>query len=662
MAGIIAGAVSVPLLVALYLLKLRRRPARVSSTLLWEQAVEDLQANVPFRWVRPSWLLLLQLLVLAGLIGALARPAIDAPGPGGDLVAIVIDASGSMSATDGASEGPQTTTRLDEAKARARDLVGRVRGTGAQAVVVSFASRPEALTEWSRDVGLLRRAIDSIEPTDQEADFDALLATIDALVTAGRAEVEGERAGRVVLLSDGDLRQTAASSATLGETPIDFVRVGPPPDADRDNVGIAAMSARRDIDDPALVRVFVRIVNAGARGREVGILLTLDGESIDAATVDVPGPDDQGRAGSAGATFEVVAERGLIAARLAVSDALTTDNTAALVLEPEGGVRVGLVTPGPLSSASEWALYDALDAALPDAIEPMTASEYADRATAAAGAPPLDLIVFDRVRPDALPAAPSISIGAALPIPGLAIEAGSGESGDGGGAGQGIAFWLRTHPVMRGVSLNTLLMNDPPVLRLPDGTGEASRRTRATPLASTVDGAVMALLEREGVRRIVIAPELASTNWRTDRSFPVFIANALDLLTGAGAGGGVASTTTTPITVSAPEGARVVLRGAGTERTTVGRSGGRATFAPIPRAGVYELTIGGDEPRPLAINMVSDRESAIATFERVDVAGRSNVAGVSSGSAPREVWAWLVIAAAILQAIEWVLFTLRSRV
>ena len=61
-AGLLAAAFVVPLLLSLYFLKLRRRPVRVSSTMLWRRAVHDLQVNAPFRMIKPSWLLLLQLL------------------------------------------------------------------------------------------------------------------------------------------------------------------------------------------------------------------------------------------------------------------------------------------------------------------------------------------------------------------------------------------------------------------------------------------------------------------------------------------------------------------------------------------------------------------------------------------------------------------------
>src|SRR5437762_4393307 len=96
----LAGLAFVPLVLAFYLLKLRRTEAIVPSTLLWQRLVADVEANAPWQRLRRSLLLLLQLLLVLLLAFLAARPFIERPaGLARDLV-LVVDNSASMSATD----------------------------------------------------------------------------------------------------------------------------------------------------------------------------------------------------------------------------------------------------------------------------------------------------------------------------------------------------------------------------------------------------------------------------------------------------------------------------------------------------------------------------------------------------------------------------------
>src|SRR5579864_7006480 len=90
---------SIPI-VLMYVLKLRRQQHVVSSTLLWRRALDDVQANAPWKRLRPSMLLLLQLLALLVLVLALAGPAYTSPQhAAGDLV-VIVDESYGMQAHD----------------------------------------------------------------------------------------------------------------------------------------------------------------------------------------------------------------------------------------------------------------------------------------------------------------------------------------------------------------------------------------------------------------------------------------------------------------------------------------------------------------------------------------------------------------------------------
>src|SRR5207244_3899330 len=81
-------------------LKLRRDERPVSSTLLWQRLVADVEANAPWQRLRRSLLLLLQLLLVVVLALLAARPFLERPATLARDLVLVIDASASMGATD----------------------------------------------------------------------------------------------------------------------------------------------------------------------------------------------------------------------------------------------------------------------------------------------------------------------------------------------------------------------------------------------------------------------------------------------------------------------------------------------------------------------------------------------------------------------------------
>ena len=73
------GLAFIPLVVAFYLLKLRRDERVVPSTLLWQRLLSDVEANAPWQRLRRSLLLLLQLLLVLLLALLAARPFLERP-------------------------------------------------------------------------------------------------------------------------------------------------------------------------------------------------------------------------------------------------------------------------------------------------------------------------------------------------------------------------------------------------------------------------------------------------------------------------------------------------------------------------------------------------------------------------------------------------------
>jgi hypothetical protein len=648
-AGIIAGAITVPLLLLLYFLRLRRRPVRISSTLLWEQAVQDLQVNAPFRMIRFSWLLVLQLLALLCLLLAVARPAIDLPSFGSDRVILLIDRSASMRATD-ASGG---RTRLEEAKARALELVDRLGGGETRIMVVEFASTARAVLNFSRDRGAVRNAIDAIQQTDQPDDLAGALRVVEAFALGGE---DGEESPpRVVLLSDGDLARSAQPvSAMVGAASVEFVRTGPSEAAERDNAGLVALSARRDFEDPATVRVFARVISTLPRELAVSVRFELDGETTDLQSVTIPpaavdGPGEL----SVTSTLQSV-EGGVLVASISRSDALDSDDAAALVLQPPGRLSILIVREQAASDAADFALEDAFEALEPRELRTMLASDYAQQATMPGFFDDVDLIVFDRVLPAALPPTPSLSFGATVPIPGVALEPTEQRVAE-------IAFWQRSHPVMRYVGLNAVTIGSPGVIRTP----EARADLRAEVLASGTDGPLIVQLENRGVRRVLVGFPLQNTNWWRDLSFPVFIANVVDALTLSGEeSSGTAFSTREAVIVRAPDGVESLELVApdGSERSITVGDRARVNLGTLSTAGLYALGNVRGPSGTVAVNVFNEHESRIGTRDVVEIAGRDVRARGVAGMAPREIWPWLVAAAFVLLMLEWVFFAWRMRV
>src|SRR5580692_6615400 len=63
-------------IIALYFLKLRRRPVQVPSTLLWRRSLEDLHVNSLFQRLRRNLLLFLQLMAVFLAMLALMGPRV----------------------------------------------------------------------------------------------------------------------------------------------------------------------------------------------------------------------------------------------------------------------------------------------------------------------------------------------------------------------------------------------------------------------------------------------------------------------------------------------------------------------------------------------------------------------------------------------------------
>src|ERR1051326_6126480 len=96
----LALGVTLPIVVIFYLLKVRRHDQEVSSTFLWNDLIRDLAAHEPLQRLKWNLLLLLQLLGLALITFAVARPFSAQVGQKPVQAVLLVDGSASMQAKD----------------------------------------------------------------------------------------------------------------------------------------------------------------------------------------------------------------------------------------------------------------------------------------------------------------------------------------------------------------------------------------------------------------------------------------------------------------------------------------------------------------------------------------------------------------------------------
>jgi len=647
-----AGGAGLAVLTLLYILKLRRRSLRVGSTMLWEQALAEVEVNSPWRKLRFDWLFVLQALAIAALAVAIGRPAVGI-GSARQRVVVVIDASASMAATDG-GEG---RTRLEEAKRQAAEMIEnlrRARGGALEAAVVSLAGPGggRVVRGFTRESAGVLEGIDEIRQTDEPGDLAGALELIGTLTAGSDEAAEEDAEGTVAyIFSDGGFEPSLV--AAPARATVDLVRTGPDPSAPARNAGITALSARRDDADPATVRVVARLLSTFPAARDVALRLLLDGSPAGSSAATLtPGAET--------AVIVPIGVRtgGVLTVRIMNDDVLLSDNAAHVVIDGPREPSVVVVAPGPQGRDA-----DPLVVNFAQSVSAASRTVGVESLSAKGPWSSVDLIVFDRVEPRAgtLPPVASVSLGAGLATNGVTVV----PAPAGAGTTERIVSWKRDHPLMRDVVLDTLVLKRPGTLSLPSGGVALAEGTRG-PLVGLVEG-------NDGVGRVVCAFGAEQGGWGADLSFVVFMGNAMDYLTLRGraktgrqvsTGGELsvrAPVTATELVLTGPDAIerRIVVppaeAGSGPLRTV---ALGRAD-----RSGVYTVVGAAEGEDRIAVNVVSATESRVATADALPLRRGGSAADVvvARTGRPREVWDWFVLGGLAVLGVEWLVYAVLAR-
>jgi hypothetical protein len=633
-----AGAAGV---VALYLLKLRRRVVTVPFSPLWERILRDRDSTTLFSKLKRVLSLLLQLALLALLVLALGDPRPAETLLRGRTVVVLVDASASMQATDVAP------SRLDVAKTEAKKLAASLGGAD-RVLVAQMDAQVRPLGPFTGDAVALEREIDGIRATDTRADFPrALRFATDSLRGASAAES--------VVISDGALgpASDAAGPVRLDGTKVSFVRVG----RGGRNVGVTQFSVRRYPLDKSHYEVMLELTNTGPEVEDVELQLLGDGALVDLTKLRLqPGerlPRFYAELSGASRTLEAK-----VARVDGTRDDLPADDHAYALLPERRRAKVLVVSDGNTYLQAALLLDEYLD------VTDVTPAAY-PAASARGG---WDAVIFDRVTPAAPPRTNALYLDPRGPGAPVRVDAEL--------KAPGFDKIDRKHPIVRFLALDDV--NVAAAHKLVPSPGDR--------VVGASDGGASPLLvagARGGFKFVALGFDVRDSDWPLRPAWPLFVLDCINWFADEDAqylssyrtgevwqvplGAGVArAVVTLPDGTKQPaavhDGRAVFFGDRAGFYEIAGEPDGAAVPAAVPTpaadAAGGAATAANANGAPLrvafAANLLDAAESAVTPADKLQVDGHDagEVASASVG-VRRELWIDLLLAVLLISAIEW---------
>jgi Ca-activated chloride channel family protein len=618
-------AVLLPIIIAMYLLKLRRTEQVVSSVYLWRRMVRDVEANAPWQRLRRNPLLLLQLLFLSLLILALAQPFTWTVGASGQSVIFILDISASMASTDA------SPNRLEVAKDQARQLIEGL-ADDARVTVITASDQAQVLVSSSQDRRQIYQMIDSIQVNMGGSNLSPALGLASAIATR-RPDTE------IIILSDGrvNMPERLGQDRRMRYFPIGT-------SADNQAISLLSIEARSASGE---LTAFAQITNYSAQAVQRRLELYADGILINAFDLDIPAGGQRAVVGE-----DLPAGTVVISALLTGQDALPLDDQAWALVEQGAPVPVTLVTEGNRFLETGLNLLAGLKVTLlaPGEFEARDASSASEPTPTPAGGEEqvAQITIFDAYVP----------LSADLP--------------------DGSLLFIAPPRSTKYFSVNGMIEQPAPRLVDPDdplvsninisqvnildaiqiSDSDWSRRI----LEGDAAGAVYPLLTAGKIddRRVaILAFDIRRSDLPLQVAFPLLLANLTDWLSPGRFGDlpsqvspGEAVTLSLPAEVSTATVTRPDF-----SKTNLSITAGRGVFADTNQLGLYQVSWGNEGVAHFAVNLFSPQESDVAPAQNLPV-----LESLQTGDdqlpmqARRDWWRPFGFAALALLMAEWFVY------
>ena len=670
-------------IVALYILRLRRRREPVSTLMFWEELFRERQTTSLFQRLKHLLSLLLQLLFLTLLVLSIARPQFAFITKSARQLVLIIDQSASMNAIEEDTDG---RTRLAVAKESALRSVDGLRFMD-EMTIISSHTRPIIHIPFTNHQKSLRAAIHAIQPTDISTNLEP---AYDLAYAIAQTKPNPE----IVIFSDfqsvseellaklkSEPEQETDTEAPTPEVKRHLIRIGKA----NDNVGITKFRVRKSLVNAFDYQTLLRVVNASEEEKKFNVELYFDENLFDVRPYTLAPGESKSEIFS-----NFAFEGGKLKAVLDIQDPLASDNIAYATLPKRDLIPVLLVT------AENPFLQKALAVDEQIQLTVLTPTEYETdfmrrgEVSSPEETKDYQVVIFDRYSPPTLgdgnymfiyPPAVDASetpnrelkwnIGAALETP-------------------IITDWERTHPILQHVHLENVQI----------GTAyQVTPPSTAQVLARSFESPVL-FIDVQPNRKVVFAAiNILESDLPLRIAFPVIIANTIQwfqqrseileyhLHTGEVLKQQIESIDAISqpelkTETDSPESTSKLVKITGPEDQTweIPIEADELLFEQTQRAGFYELKISeaadatrkGEQPPPevsdstednsgtvWAVNLADATESHIGADPAVEDLTEESVVQSSAALLRYPPWVYLVFLAVGLSVVEWFLYQRR---
>lgn len=601
----------IPIIILFYLLKRKYENYQVSSNLLWDLTLRDLEAIKPWQKLKKNILLLLQLLVAILLIIGLLRPVLLTEGVIANQTVIVIDTSASMLTIE------ENGTRFELAKEEAKKIINSM-GSKQNISLIELSTTPKILVAQSSDKEALLSALNSIDVRYGSGDDIGTFSLANSIASL-------DPDSGIIWISDGASNQlNTLQDAFSSEMSFKHIQVGKV----RENLTLSTFVTQEEDNQ---IRGLIRVDNNGSTTKTATLAIEdFSGNILNAYNINVSGNDIY--------SLQLTNLPNSEAYRAILElddDGILEDNELWSVPYTIAEINVSLV-----SEEGNYFLNHALG------LSNITLEKMSELPTTFNQK--TDLWIFDRVIPEQLPEGNMLIIAPEKSTEWLGFN---GEKS----INQGIQIVNQEHPVLNYVSFDDVHINSISTLSTIQGLET---------LVKIDNDPILLAGTYEGKRIVILTFDIQNSDLPLNTSFPILIQNIIEWLAPKQSVPIIATIpeerVSIPLTIGATD--RMLLTPSGQE-LDIDSNGLIASVTVPEELGLYKLVenlVDEEITRyfSASINQAETNiipENIIMNFsENTDVDSAKNQDGATFGY--KELVMLFVLIALLISFVEWVVY------